>query len=149
MNFMIVLFMLIGAANLSCQSPISARDIDPIFLELQNAKDNDLVLSENHIFRPYFRLRQRQTFRRRTREAHEASPEIQEIPTNNLQELSINGPISNHYRITRSAESDLSRSDDDDLQVAENHIFLPVFRYKQRASYRRRVKKPTNKNNRG
>uniref|UniRef100_A0A1B0CLG0 Putative conserved secreted protein n=1 Tax=Lutzomyia longipalpis TaxID=7200 RepID=A0A1B0CLG0_LUTLO len=94
----------------------------------EDEASDDLEPAENHIFMPYFRYRERKAFRRRARQAAAES-------------------FVSHRRSTRSVDSDISGGDDD-LAVAENHIFLPVFRYKSRAAYRQRVKKPV-KNNRG
>ncbi|GAB0090330.1 hypothetical protein DMENIID0001_050530 [Sergentomyia squamirostris] len=128
MNFLIVFFMLMGAANLSSQSPVSIHDIDPIFMEIEDIDDDDnddddddLALAENNIFRPYFRYRQRTAFRRRAREAQDFAEKIPQIP------------------------SDIPAADD--LQVAENNIFRPYFRLHQRALlHRRGVREATAQN---
>ncbi|XP_055701441.1 uncharacterized protein LOC129800803 [Phlebotomus papatasi] len=159
MNFMIVFFLLIGAANLSIQSPIvdnNAEEIALIYPDSDINADDDLQPAENHIFRPFFRYKERSAFRRRTREVTpedyvEVIPEIEE--TDDLQ------PAENHIfrpffrykervafrRRTREASPEEFSKDlpelpneDSDLQTAENHIFIPYFRYKERRLVRHR-----------
>uniref|UniRef100_A0A1L8DND7 Putative secreted protein n=2 Tax=Nyssomyia neivai TaxID=330878 RepID=A0A1L8DND7_9DIPT len=176
MNFMIVAILLIGAASLSSQSPIADNTVNQIVLgypEAESDATDDLDTAENYIFMPYFRYNHRKTLRRHAREAtpEDFSAELPQIQQEDVADdfepaedmaimpyfrymqrktLKRGNRIAetwnNHRRSIRSVESEIPEGGDD-LEVAENHIFLPVFRYKQRAAYRQRVKKV--KNNQG
>ncbi|GAB0094610.1 hypothetical protein DMENIID0001_099320 [Sergentomyia squamirostris] len=159
MNYLIIFFLLIGAANLSCQSPIFDKDADDLIFEDFDADNDEESANENQ---------PRKIVRRRVREVKtaeispEASDDFQMVengffrPIFRYQKLSLirQARDTTHQadetirRNVRSVDSALPTDDDDDLETAEIHIFRPLFRYKQSAAYKRRLeKRKTQQNN--